>query len=55
MLAWQRDVIEERDDLEIKIKWYAHTYDNICMYAERLYHMTKYFQSLDREILSWEP
>ena len=55
MKDWQVDLIRERDTLEIKIKSiFASSYDNVCDHAERLYHMTKYLQSLDKKILSWE-
>ncbi len=57
MKDWQVDLIIERDDLDARIKAISGSaYDNvfdICNHAERLYHMTKYLQSLDREIASW--
>ncbi len=56
MKDWQVDLIIERDELEIKIRKLSFPKDNmynICKYAERLYHLTKYLQSLDKEIASW--
>jgi len=58
MLDWQTDVVRERDALVTRLYATRVSYNDslkhICEHAELVYHMTKYLQSLDREIASWK-
>lgn len=61
MKAWQVIMVGERDDLEIQVRRHYGSSPNIkggllelCNWTDRLYHMTKYLQSVDKEIASWD-
>ena len=52
----KEDMILERDELEIRIhRYYNHKHHTknlfeLCERVDRLYHMTRYIRSLDKEI-----